>query len=74
MSLYFELQFQEKTENDALTLSKDRGQFAANTAMSIIQIALLKEVIENGPEHNRYYTFSLVIIATSLVLQVNIIS
>lgn len=69
-ALSFLLQLQEKIRNDELTQSKDRGQFAAQTAMSVVQIALLKEVVDRGPENNDYYIISLVLISVSLGLQV----
>ena len=49
--------------------SKDKAQVTATTAMSVVQVTLLKEVIEKGPGSN-YYVVSLVFIDLSLFLQV----
>ena len=38
--------------------------------MSTVHVALLKAIIDQGPESNNYYTISIVLIALSLILQV----
>ena len=38
--------------------------------MSTVHVALLKAIIDQGPESNNYYTISIVLIAISLILQV----
>ena len=37
-----------------LVAAKDRGQFTATTAMFVVDIALLKNVLESGPEGHRW--------------------
>ena len=63
---------QEETQGQTETLSnaKDRAQMTATGAMSIVQVALLREVIDSGPEGNKYYTAAVVLISLSLALQI----
>ena len=42
----------------SLTAAKDRAQLTATTAMSVVHVALLKSVIEGGPDANRYVPFT----------------
>ena len=67
-----QLKFQEKRDNetDELTQAKDRAQLTATTAMSTVHVALLKAILDQGPESNKYYTVSIILISISLVLQV----
>ncbi|KAI0235232.1 hypothetical protein LSAT2_014290 [Lamellibrachia satsuma] len=63
---------QPRTEEKqtSLTAAKDRAQLTATTAMSVVHVALLKSLIDGGPEANRYYTIVIVLIVIALVLQV----
>ena len=64
--------FQDKLDNetDNLSQAKDRAQLTATTAMSTVHVALLKAILDQGPESNNYYTISIVLIVLSLILQV----
>ena len=64
------LQERLDNENDKLSQAKDRAQLTATTAMSTVHVALLKAILDQGPESNKYYTISIVLITLSLVLQV----
>ena len=69
MCFYFQ---KEKLESGGrgLLSSKDRAQMTANTALSLSQIVVLKQLIDGGPGENKYYWGSLCLILFSLSLQV----
>jgi hypothetical protein len=56
--------------NATLAVAKDRAQTTATTAMSVVHVALLKSVLDNGPDNQEYYIPLLVLIVVSLTLQV----
>lgn len=60
---------QKEEKTDSLVQAKDRGQATATAAMSIVNISLLKEVIDKGPGYN-WYTVMLSLISLSLALQI----
>ena len=64
--------FQEdaQKQTEVLSQAKDRAQVTATGAMSVVQVALLRQVIDSGPDNNRYYMTSIWLIAASLVCQV----
>ena len=64
--------FQEdaQKQTEVLSQAKDRAQLTATGAMSVIQVALLRQVIDSGNEMNRYYTASIALIITALFLQI----
>ena len=46
--------FQSVSENnESLAKTKDRVQVTAATAMSIVNVALLKSVLDRGPQDNK---------------------
>ena len=51
---------QPKSEDNqySLTAAKDRAQLTATTAMSVVHVALLKAIIDGGPEANRSVPFA----------------
>ena len=60
---------QTQKHHDGLTQSKDKAQFAATTAMSVVNVALLRDIIGQGPGKNDYYYFSVVLISLAIFLQ-----
>ena len=44
--------FQNEKKTDNLGQAKDRAQLTATSALSVVHVALLKEVIVTGPENN----------------------
>lgn len=50
--------------------AKDRAQVTAATSMSIVHVALLKELLDAGPQGDKYYHFTLGLILTALILQI----
>ena len=55
---------------DDLSQWKDRTQAAATTSLSIVQIALLRDVIEGGPDKFQHYTSAVVVLSVCLGLEV----
>ena len=60
---------QAETSAQSLSETKDKAQAAATWGMSILNIALLKSVIENG-KSSTYYIPGIIIIIIAIVLQV----
>ena len=50
--------------------AKDRAQITSSTAMSIVHIALLKNVLDFGSENDKYFHYRIGFILTALILQV----
>ena len=63
--------FQNEEKNDTLTEAKDKAQIAATTAMLVIHIGLLIDVIGRGPTQIRFYTARIVLVSLAIVLQVS---
>ncbi len=62
--------FQTEASSDMLASSKDRAQLTAATAMSVANVALLRELLDKGPERNPYYTVAISLVSASLALQI----
>ncbi len=62
--------FQIQTSQGMLTSSKDRAQLTAATAMSVVNVALLRELLDKGPERNAYYTVAISLVSAALILQI----
>ena len=50
--------------------AKDRAQITSSTAMSIVHVALLKNVLDAGTENDRYYNYRVGFILAALILQI----
>lgn len=50
--------------------AKDRAQITAATSMSIVHVAVLKDILDSGPEGNTYYTWVLAFTIAALSLQI----
>ncbi len=68
--IYLFISFQTQKHHDQLTQSKDKAQLAATTAMSVVNVALLRDILDQGPDRNHYYYFSAVLICVAIFLQV----
>ena len=55
---------------DNLAQAKDRAQLTATGAMSVVHVALLKEVLDRGQDNMRYFSVTLSLIIISLALQI----
>ncbi len=55
--------------NDDLSQWKDRSQTAATTALSIIQVALLRDMIDGGREKYKYYDLALTLLIICIILE-----
>ena len=64
----FLLQLDLKVDN--LAQAKDKAQLTATGAMSVVHVALLKEVLAQGKDNNRYFSVALSLIIISLALQI----
>ncbi len=64
----FLLQLDLKVDN--LAQAKDRAQLTATGAMSVVHVALLKEVLDKGKDNMRYFTVAISLICISLALQI----
>ncbi len=62
------LQLDLKVDN--LAQAKDRAQLTATGAMSVVHVALLKEVLDKGKNNMRYFTITMTLICISLALQI----
>ncbi len=62
--------FQADTSSGMLARSKDRAQLTASTAMSVANVALLRELLDRGPEANPYFTVAISLVSASLALQI----
>lgn len=55
---------------DNLAQAKDRAQLTATGAMSVVHVALLKEVLDKGKDNMRYFSVTISLICISLALQI----
>ena len=55
---------------DNIAQAKDRAQLTATGAMSVIHVALLKEVLDEGKDKIRYFSVIISLICISLALQI----
>lgn len=55
---------------DDLTQWKDRTQAAATTSLSLVQVALLRDVLNGGPDIYRHYISTVTILAVCIALEI----
>ena len=61
---------QRDRQKGVLVESKDRAQMTATSAMSFIHVALLKNILDAGPQRTKYYVAVLTLILIALTLQI----
>ena len=62
--------FQTSDYSDDLTQWKDRTQAAATTSLSLVQVALLRDVINGGEDTYRHYVATVTILAICIILEI----